>query len=60
MTDTEELTRNWDFSIMDSNGNILCEDFDYETEQDAEDAAMEYIRQNNITDYILDVSQPDW
>ncbi len=56
----DETTRNWDFSILDSDGNIIYEDFDYETEQDAEDAAMAYIRENNITDYMLDVSQPDW
>ncbi len=49
----------WDFSILDKNGNILCEDFDYETEQDAEDAAMAYVKENNLTDYDLDVSQAD-
>jgi hypothetical protein len=49
----------WDFSILDCDGNIICEDFDYESEQDAENAAMEYIRENNISDYIIDISQPD-
>ncbi len=51
--------RNWDFTVLDSNGNILCEDFDYETEQDAEDAAMAYVNETGITDYTLDVSQAD-
>ena len=52
--------RNWDYSIMDPDGNIICEDFDYETEEDAENAAMQYIADNGITNYSLDVSQPDW
>ena len=51
--------RNWDFAVLDSDRNILCEDFDYETEQDAEDAAMDYIKENGITDYTIDVSQAD-
>ncbi len=55
-----ESFRGWDFSVLDAEGNILCEDFDYETEQDAEDAAMKYIGDNNITDYTIDVSQSDW
>ncbi len=55
-----ETTRNWDLSIIDSHGKIIHEDWDYETEQDAEDAAMEYISANGITDYTLDISQPDW
>ncbi len=56
----EGVVRNWDFSVLDPEGNILCEDFDYETEQDAYDAAMEYVNGNNISDYDLDVSQPDY
>ena len=56
----EDTVRLWDFSILDSDSNIICEDFDYETEQDAEDAAMEYIRENDIENYTLDVSQSDW
>ena len=51
--------RGWDFSILDLDGDIICEDFDYETEQDAEDAALEYIKENNIKDYTLDISQGD-
>ncbi len=56
----DEITRGWDVSILDSKGNIIFEDFDFETEQDAEDAAMSYIKENDIKDYMLDVSQPDW
>ena len=55
-----EVTRGWDFSIMDADCNIICEDFDYETEQDAEFAAMDYVTKNGLTDYTIDVSQPDW
>ncbi len=51
--------RNWDLSILDPDGNIIFEDFDYETEQEAEEAAMEYIKENGITDYMLDISQAD-
>ena len=56
----DDAVRTWDFSIMDSHGKIIAEDFDYETEKDAEDAAMEYVTENGLTDYTLDVSQPDW
>ena len=56
----DDVVRNWDYSILDKDGNIIHEDFDFETEQDAEDAAMEYIEDNGIIDYDLDVSQPDW
>ncbi len=55
----DEVTRNWDVSVLDADGNILFEDFDYETEQDAEDAAMAYIKENGVEDYMLDISQPD-
>ena len=58
--DDNDTVRNWDFSILDNDGNIIHEDFDYETETDAESAAMDYIAQNNIQDYTLDVSQADW
>ncbi len=54
-----EEIRGWDFSILDEKGNILYENYDYETEEDAEDAAMVYIEENCIRDYILDISQPD-
>ncbi len=58
---TKTPFRGWKFRVLDySEENILCEDSDYETEQDAEDAARTYIRDNNITDYILDVSQSDF
>ena len=56
----DEATRGWDISIMDPRGNIIFEDFDYETEEDAEDAAMAFIHENHIEDYLLDISQPDW
>ena len=54
----EEL-RGWDWSVLNADGDILGEDFDYETKEEAEAAAMEYIEANSITDYTLDVSQPD-
>ncbi len=54
-----EEIRGWDFSILNEEENILYENYDYETEEDAEDAAMAYIEENGITDYMLDVSQPD-
>ena len=54
--DEEKL---WDISIMDSEGEIIFEDFDYETEKEAEDVAMAYIEENGIEDYLLDISQPD-
>ena len=57
--ENKEVFRGWDWSALNADGDILGEDFDYETEQDAEDAAMEYIRENDIEDYMLDVSQPD-
>ena len=57
--ENKEVFRGWDWSVLNADGDILGEDFDYETEQDAEDAAMEYIRENDIEDYMLDVSQPD-
>ena len=49
----------WDVSVLDSNGNILYENFDFDTEQEARDTGMDYVTENNITDYTLDVSQPE-
>lgn len=57
---TKSMNENmWDVSVLDSNGNILYENFDFDTEQNARDAGMDYVTENNITDYTLDVSQPD-
>jgi len=49
----------WDVSVTDSKGNILYESFDYESYEDAELAALDYVNQNDIDDYMIDVSQPD-
>ena len=51
--------RLWDYSILSQDGQIIHEGFDFESEDEAESAAMEYIDENGITDYVLDVSQPD-
>lgn len=58
-TEDEKAFRGWDWSVLNADGDILGEDFDFETEEDAEDAAMQYIEENSITDYTLDASQPD-
>ena len=39
----------WDYSILSGNGNyIISEGFDYESEEEAEAAAMRYIKDNEI------------
>lgn len=55
----EDEEKMWDFSILDPDCNIIQEGFDYETRELAETAAMAYIAENGITEYTLDVSQPD-
>lgn len=49
----------WDLSVLNSEGDILFEDFDYETQDEAENAAMEFIKNEKIEDYVLDISQPE-
>ncbi len=48
---------NWNFCIF-SKGTMIFRDWGYETAEDAEDAAMAYIKENNVTDYSLDISMP--
>ena len=59
MQKSKEVGFMQDLSILDSDGNILYEAFDFESEDEAEAAASEYIQDNEIEDYMLDISQPD-
>ena len=49
----------WDFNIADVDGHLIYEGCNYKTKQDAEDAAMRYINENNIVYYLLDVYQTE-
>ncbi len=56
----EEITT-WDLSIMDDDDNVIFEAFDFDSEEDAETAAIEYCEEEgiNIDDFLIDISQPD-
>ena len=47
----------WDVSVTDSKGNTLFESFDYESYAAAEVAGLDYVNENDIDDYMIDVSE---
>ena len=56
---SKEVPRKWYWRLLNTRGDVIGEGSGYETKEEAEAAAMEYIEANSITDYTLDVSQPD-